>query len=259
MVKIKSVSHRLLLVLFLLCGFTTTALAETIPPAPPRYFNDYARQISSSVANQLNQQLEAYERQSSNQILVVIYPQMDSDSSVQDYTYRIAESWKVGQAERNNGAVLFVFLDNRELFLQVAYGLEGVLPDALAKRIIDDEIVPRFRAGDFDGGMVAAVGSIIAATQGEYTGSGYTAGDRGSRSQRGNGQWFLIIIFIIVSILFRGNRRGRVIIGGHGRHSGGFWIGGSGRGGRGGGGFGGGGGFSGGGGSFGGGGAGGRW
>ncbi len=254
MVKIFSRPLGLLLTLLLLSGFTTAAGAETIPPAPPRYFNDYGNQVSAGVANQLNRQLEAYERESSNQILVAIYPRMDSDSSVQDYTYRIAESWKIGQAGRNNGAALFVFLDNREVFLQVGYGLEGVLPDALANRIIADEIVPRFRSGDFDGGMTAAVGAIIAASKGEYTGTGRTQAD-GRRSERSNGQWFIILIFIIISILSGRNRRRRMILGG-GHRRGGIWLGG---GGFGGGRRGGGGGFSGGGGSFGGGGAGGRW
>lgn len=263
MVKQKSVPLRSLpisLVLLCLSGFTTTVLAETIPPAPPRYFNDYANQISGAVAQQLNRQLEAYERESSNQLLVAIYPRMDSESSVQDYTYRIAESWQIGQAGRNNGAALFVFLNNREVFLQVGYGLEGVLPDALANRIIEDEIVPRFRAGDFDGGMTAAVGAMIAATKGEYTGTGRTNADGSRQNQRGKGQWFLILIFIIISVISSRNRRRRLVLGG-GRHGrGGMWIGGGGfGGGRGGGGFGGGGGFSGGGGSFGGGGAGGRW
>ncbi len=254
--------HRLLLILAIICGVTTTVTrAETIPPAPKQYFNDYAGQISSAVARQLNQQLERYERESSNQLLVAIYSKMDSDSSVQDYTYRIAESWKVGQAARNNGAVLFVFLDNREVFLQVAYGLEGALPDALAKRIIEDEIVPRFRAGDFDGGMVDAVQAMIAATKGEYTGTGRTNADGSRRNQNSKGQWLLILIFIIISVISGRNRRRRMILGG-GRHGrGGIWFGGGGGGfgGRGGGGFGSGGGFSGGGGSFGGGGAGGRW
>jgi len=251
----------LAIALLVITGFTATiAPAETIPPAPTRYFNDYGNQISRGVANQLNRQLEAYERESSNQILVAIYPRMDSESSVQDYTYRIAESWNIGQAGRHNGAALFVFLDNREVFLQVGYGLEGVLPDALANRIIEDEIVPRFRAGDFEGGMTAAVGAMIAASQGEYTGSGRTNADGSGSNQRGKGQWFLILIFIIISVISGRNRRQRMVFGG-GRHGrGGRWIGGGGfGGGRRGGGGGGFGGFSGGGGSFGGGVAGGRW
>ncbi|WED64448.1 TPM domain-containing protein [Synoicihabitans lomoniglobus] len=254
----RSLLIRFLLLFTLIGGLAATAVAETIPSAPRAYFNDYTGRISAPTGRQLNAQLEAYERESSNQLLVAIYPTMDSDSSVFDYTQRVAESWKVGQADRNNGAVLFIFLNDRQAYLQVGYGLEGALPDATAKRIISDELAPSFRRGDLDGGLSAAVGAMIAATKGEYVGSGRTAGDgRGRTSGRTTGAGGFILILIIVALrMFFGGRR--VIIGGRGHHrSTGMWIGGGGGGGFGGGG--GGGGFSGGGGSFGGGGAGGSW
>ena len=148
--------------------------AEVIPPAPAQYFNDYAHVVSPAVAGQLNQTLEDFERQSSEQIVVAVFPTMQSDSSIEDYTVRVARAWKVGQKTQNNGAVLFVFVQDHKMFLQVGYGLEGVLPDALCKRIIDEQIAPHFKAGDFDGGLVAGVQSIIAATKGEYQGTGRT-------------------------------------------------------------------------------------
>ena len=76
---------------------------------------------------------------------------MQSDSSIEDYTVRVAQSWGVGQKGKSNGAVLFVFTQDRKMYLQVGYGLEGALPDALAKRIIENEIKPYFRNGDYDG------------------------------------------------------------------------------------------------------------
>ena len=103
--------------------------AEVIPPRPAHYFNDYAGIVSPAVAGQLNQQLEQFERDTSNQILVAIYPRMQSDSSVEDYTVRVAQAWGVGQKGRNNGAVLFVFMQEHQIFIQVGYGLEGALPD----------------------------------------------------------------------------------------------------------------------------------
>jgi uncharacterized protein len=232
---------------------------EVIPSAPTQYFNDYAQVVSPATASQLNQTLEDFERQSSEQILVAIFPTMQSDSSIEDYTVRVARAWKVGQKDNNNGAVLFVFVQDHKMFLQVGYGLEGVLPDALCKRIIDEQISPRFKAGDFDGGLTAGVQSIIAATKGEYKGTGATVAD--SRTSHGSGSPFLGFGFIVLIIIFIIFTRG----------SGMFWpwlllsSSGSSRG-WGGGGFssgggfsGGGGGFSGGGGSFGGGGAGGSW
>lgn len=250
-----------------ICAVALVA-AEVMPPKPRNYFNDYANRVSAQTAQQLNQQLAQYERETSNQIVVAIFPTMQSDSSVADYTQRVAESWKVGQAGRNNGAVLFAFMEQREVFIQVGYGLEGALPDAIAKRIVQNEIIPRFRAGDYEGGMRQAVGAMIAATKGEYTGTGRTAAERsrasGSRGSAvgGAGTFLLLLIFIFTMFSIRRRNR-RPMIMGHplGRGGRGIFIptGGFGRGGGfGGGGFGGGG-FSGGGGSFGGGGAGGRW
>src|ERR1700728_1965131 len=148
-------------VLVLLLGTFATA-GEVIPLPPSAYFNDYANVVSPSTAAQLNQKLEQFERDTSNQIVVAIYPKMQSDSSIEDYTVRVAESWKVGQKLKNNGAVLFVFVQDHKMFLQVGYGLEGALPDALAKRIIDTEITPRFKQGDYDAGLTAGVNAIIA-------------------------------------------------------------------------------------------------
>jgi uncharacterized protein len=191
---------------------------------------------------------------------------MQSDSSIDDYAVRVFRSWKVGQKDKNNGAVLFVFVQDHRMFIGVGYGLEGVLPDALCKRIIDEQIAPRFKAGDFDGGLTAGVQAILAATQGEYKGSGQTvADDQGRRHSDLSTFSIIIIVILFVVIRFFQARRG-IVYGSGGRYSswGGGWGGGGwggGGGGGGGGGFsgGGGGGFSGGGGSSGGGGAGGSW
>lgn len=240
----------ILLFVFCLSGLR----AEVIPPAPQQYFNDYAHVISPGMAEGLNQELESFERESSDQILVAIFPKMQSESSIEDYTVRVARFWKVGQKDKNNGAVLFVFVQDHKLFIQVGYGLEGVLPDAMCKRIIDEQITPRLRTGDFNGGLSAGVHAIISATKGEYKGNGRTVADN-----RVDASSMLPLIFLIVflALVFLGSLRTV-------RRTGGGWFftgGGSGGwGGGGGGGFsGGGGGFSGGGGSFGGGGAGGSW
>jgi uncharacterized protein len=238
--------------------------AEVIPPPPADHFNDYAGLVRRETAAQLERELTQFERDTSNQILVVIYPRMQSASSVEDYTVRVAERWRVGQQARNNGAVLFVFQQSRDIRIVTGYGLEGALPDALCKQIIEDEMIPRFRAGDFDGGLVAGVRAMMAATRGEYTGRGRTAADARRRSDPGGGGLFtLFIIALIIISALRGASHRKTVYGRRGRRTvwidPGGWRGGGG--GFGGGSFGGGGGgsFSGGGGSFGGGGAGGRW
>jgi len=193
--------HLLLLAVGLLAGAGLGA-AERIPPVPPHYFNDYAGVVSSPVADRLNAQLKQFERDSSNQLVVAIYPRMESDSSIEDYTVRVKQAWKVGQAGKNNGAVLFAFMAEHKLYLQVGYGLESVLPDATAKRIIDREIVPRFRARDIDGGMTAAVNAMIAATKGEYQGTGRTVAEGRHSSPASVTQLIVLLIVVVLVPLF---------------------------------------------------------
>ena len=262
------------LILFLTSAALVAAIAppragaaapEVIPPIPPRHFNDYAGVVEPSVAADLDQKLATFEKVTSNQVLVVVYSRMLSDSSIEDYTVRVAQKWGVGQKQRDNGIILFVFSQERRLYIQVGYGLEGALPDALAKNIIDAQITPRFRDGDYAGGLSAGIDAILAATRGEYQAMPVrpSAGSDGDLIPL---VIFFVILIIILIVLSRARgttytRRGRH--GGIGPII--FFPGGS----RGGGGWGGGGGFGGGGcgrggcssggGSFGGGGAGGSW
>jgi len=253
-------------------AFACASFAEKMPPKPAAYFNDYAGVVPAPTAASLDEKLRQFERDTSNQIVVAVFPKMETESSIQDFTYRIAESWGVGQKDRKNGAVLFVFVAEHKMFIQVGYGLEGALPDAICKRIIAEEIAPAFKAGRYDVGLTAGVESMIKATRGEYRGSGKTTGDH--RGVPGLPALLFIGFIVLVFILqvIQSRRRGTVYgSSGRGFTSGMLWgllsSLGSSRGGgsyRGGGdgssfGGGGGGGFSGGGGSFGGGGAGGDW
>ena len=116
-----------------------------MPPKPDRYFNDYAGVVDQATASELNEQLAQFERDTSTQIVVAIYRTMQSESSVADYTQRIAQTWGVGQKGRNNGAVLFVFVENRQMFIQTGYGVEGALPDATCFDITHNLIAPLFQ------------------------------------------------------------------------------------------------------------------
>jgi uncharacterized protein len=250
----ESISSFFLLVLLLLMLFASSArAAEVMPPAPPHYFNDYAHVVSPAVAAQLDAELTDFERVTSNQILVAIYPKMQSDSDVADYTVRVAESWRVGQKVKKNGVVLFAFIQDHQVFIQVGYGLEGALPDATCKEIIDQEITPQFKTGDYDDGFASGVTAIMAATKGEYKGTGRT--HAGGAHSVDWGFWIVVGLVVLFALMSRGGGSG------WGGFVGGMVLGGMSGGGGGGGGFsgGGGGGFSGGGGSFGGGGAGGSW
>jgi uncharacterized protein len=235
--------------------------AETIPPKPPRYFNDYAGVVSPGVADRLNTQLAQFERDTSDQVVVAVYRKMDSDSSIDDYTQRVAQAWGVGQADRRNGVALFVFIDDRKMFIQVGYGLEGALPDVTAFDITERHIKPKFRTGDYEGGLVTGVDLICKAIRGEYKGTGRTNAERhGNNASNSVGLLVFLFVVIMILIAMRASRRwggyrytgfgGPFVMGNWG---GGGWSSG---GGSSGGGFGG---FSSGGGSFGGGGAGSSW
>lgn len=229
---------------------------EVIPPRPDHYFNDYAGVIPAAAARELERKLEQFERATSNQIVVAMFPVMKTRSSIEDYTVRIAEAWKVGQKGRDNGAILFIFLKERKVYIQVGYGLEGVLTDFLSRQIIENEIKPPFQRGDYALGVRNGVDAMIQATKGEYKGSGRTAADRARRNKgEGSGLGNFLFLLFIFYIIYLARKKGGG--GGSNTRGGGmppiFWGGGGG------GGRGGGGGFRGGGGRFGGGGAGGGW
>jgi len=230
--------------------------AEVIPPKPDRYFNDYASVVSQSAALRFNEELAQFERKTSDQVVVAIFPKMQSESDIADYTQRVAQAWGVGQKDRRNGVVLFVFVQDRKMFIQVGYGLEGALPDITAFDITEYRIKPRFRSGDYEGGIAAGIDSIFKAIRGEYKGSGKTVAEQQRRGGGAPSFLFFIIFVIALIVISRIMRR----LGGYGYSSGRggpiFFPGG---GGGGGGWSSGGGGFSGGGGSFGGGGAGSSW
>jgi len=242
------------------------ARAQSPPPAPAHYFNDYAGVVAPDVATRLDQKLKAFDDQTSSQIVVAVFPELPSPS-LEDFTVRAAQAWRVGRSKLSNGAVLFVFVKDRKMRIETGYGLEGALPDATAHRIIDERITPAFRNNDYAGGLEAGIDAMMAATRGEYTASPAPA--RGGQSSGGFGSSFflvLLVLFIVIA-MSRGGRRGRTY-GRRGYWGGGPWWWGGGGGGFGGGSFGGGGGgwsggggggFSGGGGSFGGGGASGSW
>ena len=225
-----------------------TAAGPTLPPAPTRHVTDHAGVLPSGTVRALEEKLSAFEAETSSQFLVYTDRKVPEGAELEEWTVAVARAWRAGQKERNNGLVLFVFPDSRAARFEVGYGLEGALPDALAGRILRNEAIPRFKNGDWDGGVRAAVDAAIAATKGEYEGTG-----RPPRGRRDEGipLWVLLLLaFVVLPILFGGGRRKYWYIGGGGFGGGGF-----------GGGFGGGGGggWSGGGGSFGGGGASGRW
>jgi uncharacterized protein len=214
------------------------------PPKLAARVNDYAGLLSRDAAMRLEQVLEQYEQQTGHQFALLTIASLDGDP-IEDFSIRVAEAWKTGAKGRDDGLIFIVAKAEHKTRIEVGYGLEGAVPDALAKRILDDYVRPHFQRGDFGGGIFAGFGELMHAASGESLGPPPTthAPPRG----RAGGLASVILPIIILILL-------RLVLGPN------FWwllfLGGSRGGYRGGGGSGG---FSGGGGSFGGGGASGDW
>lgn len=254
---------KILIALFLtvLC---TGAFAQEYPAKPNTLVNDYTGTLSESQKQQLESKLVAFDDSTSTQIAIAIVKSV-GEYDINEYALGLGRSWGVGGAKNSNGVMIVVALGDRKIAMQTGYGVEGVLPDIITKRIIDNEIKPAFKAGDYYAGLDAGTTAIIKYTKGEYKNDNPRAAKKGGGS---GGILVIIIIVVVIIIIIRkggGGDGGQVIGGrgvgealfwgallGSGRNSGGGWGGGGGS--SGGGGFGG---F--GGGSFGGGGSSGSW
>jgi uncharacterized protein len=193
--RVSRVGVYLAVLMALLVGHVT--LAETIPPAPKRYLNDYAAVIDTTTAQRLNGRLESFERESSNQLIVAIFPKLPENTFLEDFTVKTAQSWGVGGKQRDNGIVLFVFIADRKMRIEVGYGLEGKVPDSVAAAIIAEQIRPAFKSGNFARGVEQGIEALISATRGEYQGTGRTLADR----KPVNPVWWIIGFFVALMLI----------------------------------------------------------
>jgi len=216
-------------------------------PTLQNHITDLTGVLSATDKASLEQTLEAYDKQTTNQFVVLIISSLEGES-LEEFAMRVAEHNRIGKRGSDNGLLFLVVVQDRKMRFEVGYGLEGQLTDALTSVIIRDVVAPSFRSGDYAAGITSGMNAAIQAVSGTFV-----APERQEASHEDGGSPIGLIIFIIIFILFFRNSR-------KGRGSGMWFIGGSGFGG---GGFGGGGfssgGFSGGGGSFGGGGSSGSW
>jgi uncharacterized protein len=233
----------------------SAAVALEVPPTPEHYFTDYTGVVPDQRAAEAEARLAAIEKSTGHQVIAVLFNSLE-DESLEDFTMRAAERWKVGRKGLDDGVIFFAFLAERRMRLEVGYGLEDKITDAVSRRLLDDTVKPAFRKGDYAGGVIALADSLAAVFRGEPP---------PAPKPREHGRDWLPILLLFVVIF--ASRIAAARYGGLGWRTGGWtsrrgpWgggFGGFGGGGLGGGGFGGGG-FSGGGGSFGGGGASGSW
>ena len=223
------------------------AWAQQFPPLTGRVV-DQAGMLDGAARQRLNSQLEAFDNASGIQLVVVTLPDLQG-YPIEDFGYQLGRHWGIGQKGKDNGVLLIVAQAERQVRIEVGYGLEGALTDALSANIINTVILPRFKAGQFEDGIEQGTQAVMAALKGEYQPRPVRTADK---RERGGAFFFLMLLFIAVIVLRSFGGPGGFGGGGFGRRGGVFLPGGFGGGG-------GGGGFGGGGGSFGGGGASGGW
>lgn len=254
-----------LLIIFLFVLTLSYSFAQDIPerPNPPRLVNDFAHVLSPGQVADLENRLVSFNDSTSTQIIVVTVPSLNNLEKA-DFAEKLGSKWGVGQQKTNNGCVVLIKPksagENGEAFIAPGYGLEPVIPDATAFKIVNNEMIPNFKQNDYYGGIKAGIETVMALARGEFTAAQY---DKRKGKKTGAGFLIPIIILVIVFLMMRGGGGKHHSIGkslpfwtllmlmGSGNRGGGGFGGGSGGGGGGFGGFGGGG--------FGGGGAGGSW
>lgn len=166
--------------------------ALTLPEKPQGRVNDYAGFMSEPMRVSLENLLEKHENETSNQIAIATFPSLEGNS-LEEVSYRLASRWKLGQKDKNNGVLLIVFRAERKLRIEVGYGLEASLTDAQCRMIIENEITPYFKSGNYDKGFYSGINAIIAVIKHEYQGSP-RPGEKGSSLP--------ILIFVLFFLIF---------------------------------------------------------
>jgi uncharacterized protein len=190
------------LVILLFTGWK--AQAQEIPPRPnpPRLVNDLAGVLLGNEADMLEHKLRAYNDSTSTQIAIVTLNTIGEYES-SDVALKILRDWGIGSKDKNNGILILAVIQDRKVRIEVGYGLEGVVPDAIANRIIDEELKPNFREQHYYQGLDEATDKIIAAAAGEYKA---TPG-RGGKGKGSNALFMGIFVIIIILLIMR-NRGG---------------------------------------------------
>lgn len=190
---------------FLLVMAMVAGWAQQVPPKPnpPKLVNDLAGKLSPAEEQRLEAQLLSYNDTTSNEVAIVLIPTLDG-YPIEEFSTKLFREWGIGNKKTNNGVLILASIDERKVRIEVGYGLEGAIPDITANRIIDEDIRPNFRSGDYYEGLKAAADHIIAAARGEYKGTP----NRRRDSERRGLPVGLIIFGIIMVIVFSGRNRG---------------------------------------------------
>ncbi len=206
----------------LLIGFI--AFAQQLPPKSSTLVTDYTNTLSAEEAQLLESKLVAFDDSTSTQIVVVLIKSV-GDYDINDYGQKLGRAWGIGQQGKNNGIVLLVAIGDRKVAIQTGYGAEGAVTDYNTHEIIKNDITPRFKQGDYFGGLNAGTDDLMKLMKGEYKASNkpkQVANDTGTGS-------YVVFIFIVIVILIvvfrgRGGGGGGQIYGGRGGASPFWWF-----------------------------------
>lgn len=181
--------------LIALCAAVVEPL--TLPSSPLGRVNDYAGILSADARSRIESSLAAYDAQTSTEIVIVTFRSLEG-GSLEDVSMRLAEKWKIGKKKKDNGVILIFALEERVVRIEVGYGLEGTITDAVSSSIIRTVIAPKFRTGDYDGGTADAVNALMKAAAGEYTAD---ASDGGELSSLANDPTVRVIVLIALAVI----------------------------------------------------------
>lgn len=187
-----------------------------LPPRPEGPVYDGANVIPDATEAEIDAKLRALSRDTGKTLVVATVPSLD-DQAIEEYAVELFETWGIGDAEKDEGALILVAPNERRTRIEVGLGSEGVLPDALAGRIIDGDMIPRFKEGDYGGGIAAATDSVIEQLKREPTDAKAVAAaaERAEAQGDDSGEaamvifWLLIFFFFILPIILSFARGGR--------------------------------------------------
>jgi uncharacterized protein len=191
------------LLLFLLTVAVGRAQQFPEPSQPPRLVNDFAGMLSTGQQQALETKLVQFDRQTSTQIAVVTVDDLQG-LDVSDYAARLFDRWGIGRQGSDNGILILAKPktadSNGRVFIATGYGLEGVVPDALAGRIVDYDILPAFRTGDYYAGLDSATNTLMGLTRGEFTAQEYL--DRSNNPKGSAGPMVMLLLLFVFLIWF---------------------------------------------------------
>lgn len=162
--------------------------------------NDYANLLSPATAERLEQTLADFEQSDSTQIVVLTIPSLDGET-LEGYSIKVAEAWRLGQKKLDNGVILLIAPQERKIRIEVGYGLEGVLTDLVSGRIIRGDIAPLFKKNQYDAGITAGVSSIIQVVRGEYQAQPRDL----KQGKKSANPAFTLLVFLLVAVVFLGS------------------------------------------------------